>query len=69
MEDGSEDDMAVDEPTPPAAAQEQAPQQPPPPPIPLKDTIFRFQLYGPSLRSSHTRTVQIRLSVSCVFYP
>ena len=63
--------MAVDKPTPPAAAQEQAPQQPPPP-IPLKDTIFRFQafqLYGPSLRSSHTRTVQIRLSVSCVFYP
>ena len=46
-EDGSEDDMAVDEPTPPAAAQEQAAQQPPPPPIPLKDTTFRFQLYGP----------------------
>ena len=39
--------MAVDEPTPPAAVQEQAPQQPPPPPIPLKDTSFRFQLYGP----------------------
>jgi hypothetical protein len=47
MEDGSEDDMAVDEPTPPAAAQEQAAQQPPPPPAPLKDTTFRFQLYGP----------------------
>ena len=48
MEDISEDDMAVDEPTPPAAAQDQAAQQPPPPPpVPLKDTTFRFQLYGP----------------------
>ena len=45
--DGSEDDMAVDEPTPPAATQEQAPQQPQPPPVQLKDTTFRFQLYGP----------------------
>jgi hypothetical protein len=30
----------------PATTQEQAPQQPPPPP-PLRDTTFRFQLYGP----------------------
>ena len=45
-EDDSDDDMAVDEPTPPATAQDQAPQQPPPPPT-LRDTTFRFQLYGP----------------------
>lgn len=45
MEVGSDDGMAVDTPTPPAAAQEGPP--PPPPRVPLKDTTFRFQLYGP----------------------
>ena len=43
-EDGSDDNMAVDDPTPPTTTQE-APQ--PPPRVPLKDTTFRFQLYGP----------------------
>ena len=43
-EDGSDDDMAVDVPTPPTTTQE-AP--PPPPRVPLKNTTFRFQLYGP----------------------
>ena len=44
MEDGSEDGMAVDDPTPPTTAQE---LPPPPPHVPLGDTTFRFQLYGP----------------------
>jgi hypothetical protein len=40
-DDGSDDDaMAVDEPSSPTTP-------PPPPPVPLKDTTFRFQLYGP----------------------
>jgi hypothetical protein len=46
-EEGSENDMAVDEPTPPATAQEEAAPPPPPQPVQLKDTTFRFQLYGP----------------------
>jgi len=49
-QDGSEDDMAVDEPTLPTTAQGQAVPSPPPPPVPLKDTTFRFQLYGPSFK-------------------
>lgn len=46
MEDDSEDGMAVDDPSPPATAQQEE-TPPPPPPVPLKDTTFRFQLYGP----------------------
>jgi len=46
-QDGSEGDVAVSEPTPPTTAQEQAVPPPPPPPVPLKNTTFRFQLYGP----------------------
>jgi hypothetical protein len=45
--DGQEDAMAVDGPTPPVTPQEESPQPPSPPPVPLKDTTFRFQLYGP----------------------
>ncbi|KAI0267454.1 hypothetical protein BC834DRAFT_981840 [Gloeopeniophorella convolvens] len=43
-EDTAEDAMAVD-----AAAAPAAPPPPPPPPprVPLEDTTFRFQLYGP----------------------
>jgi hypothetical protein len=44
---GQEDAMAVDGPTPPVTPQEESPQPPSPPPVPLKDTTFRFQLYGP----------------------
>ena len=40
-------DIIIDESTSPAAAQEQAPALPPPQPVPLKDTTFRFQVYGP----------------------
>jgi hypothetical protein len=43
-DDGSDDAMAVDGPTTAATQQEETP---PPPPVPLKDTTFRFQLYGP----------------------
>jgi hypothetical protein len=43
-DDGPEDVMAVDGPTPPITPQE---SPPPPPPVPLRDTTFRFQLYGP----------------------
>jgi hypothetical protein len=43
-DDGSDDAMAVDGPATPATQQEETP---PPPPVPLKDTTFRFQLYGP----------------------
>ncbi len=46
-EEGSENDMAVDEHTPPTMAQEEAAPPPPPQPVQLKDTTFRFQLYGP----------------------
>ena len=60
---GDQDDMAVDGATPPpatpapaaAAAEDSPPQQSPSPslppptpaPVPLEDTTFRFQLYGP----------------------
>jgi hypothetical protein len=47
LEAGTEDDIAVDEPTSPPATQEQAPPPPLLQPVPLKDTTFRFQLYGP----------------------
>jgi hypothetical protein len=40
-------DITIDEPTSPVAAQEQALPLPPPQPVPLKDTTFRFQVYGP----------------------
>src|SRR6266851_793781 len=43
-DDGPEDVMAVDGPTTPITPQE---SPPPPPPVPLRDTTFRFQLYGP----------------------
>ena len=45
--DGQDDAMAVDELTPPVTPQDQSPQPPSPPPVPLNDTTFRFQLYGP----------------------
>ena len=44
---GDDDAMAVDELTPPVTPQDQSPQPPSPPPVPLNDTTFRFQLYGP----------------------
>jgi hypothetical protein len=42
-----EDAMAVDGPTTPVTPQEGSSQSPSPPPVPLQDTTFRFQLYGP----------------------
>jgi len=47
---GQDDAMAVDELTPPVTPQDQSPQPPSPPPVPLNDTTFRFQLYGPFFR-------------------
>jgi hypothetical protein len=44
LEVDPEDAMAVDGPTPPVTPQD-SPR--PPPPVPLEDTTFRFQLYGP----------------------
>jgi hypothetical protein len=46
--DGQEDAMMVDdESTPSTTPQGESPQSPSPPPVPLNDTTFRFQLYGP----------------------
>ena len=46
--DGQEDAMMVDnESTPSTTPQDESPQSPSPPPVPLNDTTFRFQLYGP----------------------
>ncbi|KAI9513405.1 hypothetical protein F5148DRAFT_1145395 [Russula earlei] len=46
-DDASEDGMAVDGASNPPTPQEASPSPPPLSPVPLKDTTFRFQLYGP----------------------
>lgn len=48
---GSDDAMAVDGATPPPTTPgTQQEGETPPPPVPLQDTTFRYQLYGPSFK-------------------